>query len=1122
MERKPLHPYRQGGVPKGASLSDSDNISEKIAAKFIRGKTDSSEVKSSVRADSAEAAQKKTLESRKKTENKDAKSEQKVKASVPENKNSFDNKSKESKGRASNTPRIYSKNVSQKDENIHPIKKKNVETIFSRPMESPVKGSVLPTGVLPSEKLHISKAKELQPLKEIKAEPSVSAEDDKYKLNIYTYDKIQQQIQEKKEERQNAQLMPKDKGCVKNHTHLANPIAALGHIATGVIVHSTTAYATHQKVSRYTGTAKEVAMGTLDALGGVANRTAFRKDLKGGRIKTRLEAAGIDTRILQKQSVFQNKNGQNKKKLSNKDLKLIEKALVTAFRQGSLHSVDLSKMSDRELNKTIRSLSKGQGKEIAKAYRDVRRARRVTYSKAGRIKAFAKGGRARKSLTSLATMALYQTEAGQGVRLIQRYVRTLKASISFGVKVHRLNKTIARRLIKPYDIHIKKKEIKKADKRDKKNLKKQEKYTKRINKKTERIKTLRKRMIQPAKRRIQTTQLGKKVRAARIRVHYSKPAKTFRNAKKKLAPVAKVGNKATGLLAKGFGKLVNIAKAVVDLDETVKNLLFMAVGAGLILIMIPVLGMAAIVSVLDLLPTSPASEKYNNKPAIEVVADKIKEKDEAWFQSLQDATAHISAETANGGKKVYGGDDPLTGNRIELVVDDKTKTVYKFYNGFMFDIIDTHSSSFDKNKLNDENSIAPYSSLQAIACAGNIYRNNTGCNEDEYIEYCMQLYDHTHKFQTGVGNPHFCPAGDCKKVTIQCTDENTIEQIKKSHTAKYYEDKEKNENCTYAYLVNNLEKNNHDGKGCTTYYCTEKNTVAHAKKCEPIEYKGEENNGFTAFCDFTQSCENKKNITYKGIPGVNERDFEKDHDGDGKPDGYYEDTADTSSNSVPGTNYEDCSYAKDIVTSGISAEQAKNALEEGKITLTTKTRMYQEKEYYLGYCDDLYSLTTDQSKVDGYFLLVRKRNAKGKYEYSIATEEGSGKPMYFVACQGHFVKKRVFYYCQGKHYGCNGHEIAYCPGHITLEIYACIAGYDSQEAKINKAENNILYADNTYYKDSSKIKDPNIAWYNKKWTGFKNSDCSWIESMLGVDWMQNYHIAPENYIADSMTKLSSS
>lgn len=1170
MERKPLHPYQQGGVPEGASRSGSDNISEKIASKFIKGKQEESTAQSSIHADSAEAAQKRALEAQKKAESK-----AKSKVSVNESASSKSERvilptEHKSKHTTKATENIHPKRTDETRSShngnsqprhtergtIHPIEEKKTRTSSSRSMDgsrasSPSRRDSLSPGTRlpgPNGAIVAGPDGKLPSKTRLNVDPEGSAMDGKYKANIYTYDKLRQQAAEKKKDKEQESAPEFGLGDrVKNRNHLANPLAALGHLAVGAVVHPTTAYETHQKVSRYSQATKGVAIGALDVVGGIANRTAFRKDLKLGRIKNQLSKAGMDTKILQKQSVFKNKNGKNKKKLSRKELKFLERSLVTAFREGTLHSADLSKMSDRELNKNIRNLS-GKNKAIAKAYREVRRASRVTPSKFGRMKSLVKGGRARQSLTSLVTAVLYQTEVGQGIRLIQRYVRTAKSSIAFAAKVGRLGNTIAKRIVVPYGKLNRAITRKKIEWSDKRTHKKQARRAKRMNKRTERIKSIRRKTITPAKRRIKTTKVGRKVRTVRVRVHYSKPAKTLRSAKKKLKPIVNKGSKAMGFLSKGIGKLANLAKALTNLDETLKQLLFTAVGAGLVIIAIPVLGAAVVVSALNLLPTSSTSEKYNSKPAIEVVADKIKEKDEEWFQKLQKASDDLTAEEANGGEKVYGGDNPLTGKRVELSIDKDTTMTYKFYNGFEFDNLhhgkQDGNEKFDKNKLKDEHCITPYSNLQTIACAGNVYRVNTGCNEDEYVEYCMQLYDVTHFYTTGVSDPHFCSAGNCTKATVQCSDTNTLNQIKKSHTAQYYEDKEKNKNCTYAYLVKNLEKNNNGGKGCTSYYCTEESKLPNQKKCKPVEYTGEDGKGFMTYCDFIQSCENKKQITYKGIPGVDEKAFKKDHNGDGKPDGYYVDEADPSfqystdltngtilKNSVPGADYEDCSHAKNIITSGVTGEKAKTALDSGTITPTNGTRKYKEKDYYLGYCSDLAAITTGEnaalsagkntatsiekkSKMDAYFLLTRKKNAKGKNVYSIATDENTGNSMYFIACQGHKVKKRTFYYCQGKHYGCAGHEIAYCPGHVSLEVYARISGFEGEEAG-NKVENNILSADNFYLKNGTNET------YHKKWKGFKNSDCSWVKTMLSLDWKQNYNIDPEKYEADAMKKLSS-
>ena len=425
----------------------------------------------------------------------------------------------------------------------------------------------------------------------------------------------------------------------------------------------------YRQFKRYTSWMKPISKGVVLSGKVFADKKILKKENKLGTLDVKLKKMGVDSGVLKK------KNGKYKKKLSNRDLQMISGSLNRRLQTTTAGNVNLTTMSDRKLKSLEKELRRSSSKDAI----IVREFRKIKAIKNARMQKKLLKGKAAQSLMGLFGATLVDADFYQGAKLCQKYIQNGKRAISFvgkmAIKTKRAMQFMARKMVRPYDIHVRKKQVIKAGKQEAKNLKKQHKRKVKQTKKAKRI-ARRKNAAKRAVNRTVNRLTGKTLTQWGQKVSQSAVGRGFNAVRGKLSPVkrgiTKVTGKTFGLLSKMFGFIGKLFSIV----DILKHFALYCCGIFILSLFVAVLALTPFAAVLDLIPDFSASKdlgeenphKYdyavinNKKILLSKVENDLKngtfilleKEDDSYFEKVYNGTTYWLTKCDDMSK--YGGD----------------------------------------------------------------------------------------------------------------------------------------------------------------------------------------------------------------------------------------------------------------------------------------------------------------------------------------------------------------------------------------------------------------------------------------------------------------------------------
>lgn len=877
-----------------------------------------------------------------------------------------------------------------------------------------------------------------------------------------------------------------------------------------------------RRTGRYAGWINPLLQGANTSVQQKMRLGKFRKDNQMGVVKNQLRNCGISTASLYERDKLGRKktkehplNGEKsfvmKKQLSSNDIKGIMSALDKKFAIGNTGSLKLSELSDKELLRLIKK--GGINGDLAKTYRTMKGLPAIAGEKNRHF------ANIRRSLKGAMSSLLNDAEFYQGIRLVNSYARIARRTIASFVRHNRqIRQKMAEKLVKhvrPLRAHA---DVKLRTQRNKARRKRYEKQ-----KKLERKAT--RKQLRKDKRWERLT--GRKKSAWKRDIHNrfnnSKFGRRFNKTRNKLAPVKvkvkKVQSFGFGALDKVFGSIGKI----LNLGNVIKKFALVAIGYFMLICLIIILTGGIIMQLFDVFESESAStqpEKYTSLLAQGV--GELVQKDNEWLLTLKDLPSKSTPQSVTG-KKQYTLEDPFTGKKKEITAfgtgDGSTAATYKCYDAWGWNAIFNRADGIDKKALKklSGHQISEYSNSMAIlACASYYCMENSidtsgkdaTTNYTNFSKVYNMFWNHSHCYGTSASdNLEICPGKNCTKATIDCRSLND-EKLQKKNISKipYHDD-----------FVSQV------GKTCddVTYYCNDPSSwegIKFFKKGSTDKPSGKGCQGSNEMkkYDATLYCSwsGKENLNPEppvSVPNGAKGSFEY----------HYKTKDDTISSSMDGCK--DAEVRKNsvyfdtsLITSALNSDIT--LLKKGKNFVKRKI---DNKDYYCAYTTNIQSYTkinyTNKVDLKDGFFLFEAKYVDPKNETITPAADGTictnGRISWFYNCQGHEVDGYTLSYCPG-HKGCKGHDVTYCLGHLELEVYSCIAGFNDLEKDTKqKTLYNIASVDDLFFK---KNKDgsyaPGDQWdYAEKWKGFREEGRDLAISKLGFDWNADFGIPPEAF-----------
>lgn len=834
------------------------------------------------------------------------------------------------------------------------------------------------------------------------------------------------------------------------------------------------AYAGYRTVKRYVGWVDPVTMGVLKRGELKAYEKVFRANNQLGNMEHALRNAGV------KGDVLKNGKGKYKKRLSNQEVGYLMNQLREKFKGANLGNADLGKMSDGELKKLLKKLS-GKDRDIVKCYAELRN---ISKLRKGQIGLARKAGK----LLDVFGNALHGADFYDGMMLASRYAGLTRRMVKYGVSAAQW---AARKVVRPYGRMADRRAVRK---RQTIQARQNRKVGKKIRRQARRRVARRHRLD-----RLSISLTGKDIGSLKVRLDATKVGRGIGAVRGKLKPVMKVRKQAFGAVAKVFGKAFNFIGKIFSAPRKIALWLLGALVPVFLIIVVITLLSAAILSALNVIPESD-NIMDDGKTVAVASADSLLEKDHAWYRELMAVRNEETPEEANDGNKVYGGQDPFSGHRYEIS-SFSGDPVYKYYDGRGFaHIAEKGGKTFDKDALSLLPQINLYSNAKAIMSAAAAYRDEVDIEDQDYIDFCGQLWDHSHAYKSAIGNVYMCSG--CKSRNIACFDKNEY-NAHVNATGGHY---------NFLPSISNAAA----AKGCLTYYCNDRESCQEAvhkkhdagttydkadKGCQVKKYS----RNFMAYCGFSGKTSENPKIT--DCPNVT-NEIKEAYNANGS----YRDIP-LAEGDKAASDFDGCSHARDFhVGDGIGKPEVDAACARNEIVIVKKRgekveRMYNGRKFWLGYCPDMGTLGAGK-QCGGYFLIGRNAaNLKGSETLAASAYAPGGNPIWFYECQGHEMKERRFSYCMG-HAGCRGHDVTYCLGHCNLEVYASIAGLSDDEMEGETAEDNLFGADNYFFAEGDGA-------YSPDWKGFSDDHVGLAAMILDNDWEDLYGLPDSKFSIDT-------
>ncbi|MCM1237373.1 MAG: hypothetical protein NC489_45485, partial [Ruminococcus flavefaciens] len=740
-------------------------------------------------------------------------------------------------------------------------------------------------------------------------------------------------------EQENADLF-----CIRKKKKInKDAFAEMGLMAFRQSFGSVNAYSGYRTVKRYAGWVDPVVTGMIKKAELKAAENVFRVNNELGNIDHSLRETGIKTNVLK------NKKGKYKKRLSDQEVQYLMNELRAKFKAANLGSVDLKNMKDGELKNLIKKLS-GKDKEIVKCYAELKNIAGLRKNQISLIK------RTRK-LLRLFSNALEGADFYEGMALALRYAGLTGRMVKYGRAAKKWVRDKTGKVVKPYGRYIDKrtarKELKANARVERRLQKKMSRQVKRQARRAENI------------NRISIRFMGKDITQLKSSFQLTKVGKGIGKIKGKLSPVMKIQKHTAGAVSKIFGKTFNFIGKIFSAPRRLAMWALGFIAPVFIILVLITVGAAAILSALDIIPDSD-SVMDNGNTVVANAADECMEKDNGWYREIMGLENNTTPKEANGGNAVMGGYDPLTGTQYEIT-EFSGEPVYKYYDGRAFPYIaGKDGKTLDKNALSLFPQINLYSNAKAVMSAAAVYRQEIDISDQGYVDFCKQLWEHSHAYQSSIGDIYMCSG--CKHANIACFKKTEYN----AYTNAY------GENYNFLPGISDTAA----AAGCYTFYCNDAssyNTAVHKKEsvsatfgdsdkgCETKEYESQ----YTIYCGFSRHASDNPGI--EDCSGVSDSIKNAYH-----AHGFYRDV-ETEGCGSHGTAYNNCEFAKDFhIGDGIDSTSLSNACAGYQIALVKNGSTKQEvayggHSYWMGYCSNLGDLGAGEN-YDGY-ILVSKSNA---------------------------------------------------------------------------------------------------------------------------------------------------
>lgn len=835
-----------------------------------------------------------------------------------------------------------------------------------------------------------------------------------------------------------------------------------------------------------------------------------------------IKKSGIEKSFIN--NILRDSKGEYKKHLSHKDYQSLRTELAKKFSQSNMSLRSLENHNIPELENMLSELkSKNTGQlnlEERQLSLYVNLRKMEDASKHYNSKSMSLVERT----SGLVMQFSRNAEFVQGFNLVSPYLNMFKKISRYTKKrIRTINQSIVTKTPVIKDIHEKKetrrlqqKEDKlnkkrtrqenrrklKRQRQNKKRLTKEEKYHKKTGKNykvaTAKKRAKKARSIQ--KKRVKVSVRGKN-HLKKAEYYREKRLKITRASRKfKAAKNVVTGDTTDRLNASGslFVKLIKklagtIGAPAAAMISLVFLLLFLVVANGSTII-------TTIDSIIPDFDLPDEDDENKNMTYIQSAVNELIQKDQNWKNELNNLNTNVYE--VNKKNEVQGGQDPITGVQTKITSFSGNPKIY-FFNAKANSLIKNANQKNETVSLDDFKGFAqiPFrTNAKDIVSCGGQYKLLTDCSVSEFKEYVYQLWDFSHVYTTGISDVVPCPKQNCNIKTVPCYDKKILNS-RKDFNGKNYS------------FLNNIG----GAEGCITYYCNDKTSydkavfkkenvkATHSEKikgCKSLKYDYE----FNTYCKWQTQWNPSKlsdTIDIDMVQGVTD-EIKQGY----SINGSYQDEA-KNKNDIIGS-IDECSFSSKIYNNRkIKKEAVLNECINHNITLVMidkkpVLREWNNKNYWVGYHSNMSLFNSSLEPIDGYFLVEPSDLNKSDDGYILNVATYQNNPIWFYACQGHTAKSRTFFCCTG-HNGCTGHNINYCLGHCSLEIYASISGVTEDEITCKSIKNTILGVDNDNYLNK-------IGKYDKSWSGFDDNDLDSVMNKYNTDWEDLYNISSDTFI----------
>lgn len=799
-----------------------------------------------------------------------------------------------------------------------------------------------------------------------------------------------------------------------------------------------------------------------------------------------------------------------KTRLRAKDISLARKALDKQAKKLGL-KVSLSHASKGELRKLAK---KGeQGKAIVKAHKILNEMGKDIQKRNQALCQY--GNNLKRGIDFL----FREVEAYQGMKLMTKYVRAIYMGAKY---LHKANKCIAKKLVR-YDnpVKVKKRELKKEAKEQKIKAKKQKKRDKRQAKKNKRQVNRKKRSDKRwVKHTGKTKQAWKNAASDAM-----KNTKLFKGGKSiagkirksKFAKGTKVfgsgAKKTFGTLSKAGGFVFGAVGNILSLPAKIKRYIMIGLaGMMLVPVIICLLGAFILIAVSKLTGSEVVTLDSNGNEIsyVESEVNLMINKDNEYLKELKDVPQNTSVEDANNGEELYTAEDPFTGQKEKITGTSNMSASYFYYNALAWLVITKEAfKPEDLKKLPDSAKLNGYrTNAKDIIASANVYANTidkeveqdedgTISNDSIINSFCQQLFDHTHAYNVSVSDEmQYCAGKDCKKNTVDCRAVSSLSE-KKDFKGNSYDFNV--ESCNLTYYCNDETT----WLGITFFEKSSKKTPNPLGcKQESKELKNEK----TIYCPWSVHSGESDKMSLN-IPAGAKSNTVYSYKGDSV---------------ILGDSLEQCPDYEAYTNSYLDADSVKTGIANGNLKLVESNGQLvtSSNGRYLLYVPNLqeYAVLSHEADVktaDGYILInksfVDSTKKKLKANSSGTYSDSNGTFTWAYDCQGHKIDQYTCNYCKG-HSGCKGHELSYCLGHYSLNVYVCIAGITESEVDAEDEEpadaSSLFTVDNLFF-------NKNEGTYDSEWSGFETDDLEWAVMCMDADWKDSYDIPDSKFVLNT-------